>query len=45
MPVLSEGGWNIDYIEAGKGLDFPQKSRQGQAQSFRFCFSYSAGQR
>ena len=26
-------------------LDFPQKSRHGQAQSFTFCFSYSAGQR
>ena len=26
-------------------VDFPQKSRQGQAQSFSFCFSYSAGQR
>lgn len=23
----------------------PQKSRHGQAQSFTFCFSYSAGQR
>ena len=29
----------------GKVLDFPQKSRHVQAQSFSFCFSYSAGQR
>jgi hypothetical protein len=28
-----------------RSMDFPQKSRQGQAQSFSFCFSYSAGQR
>jgi len=26
-------------------LDFPQKSRHRQAQSFTFCFSYSEGQR
>ncbi|UCE57202.1 MAG: tyrosine-type recombinase/integrase [Desulfobacterales bacterium] len=26
-------------------VNFPQKSRHGQAQSFTFCFSYSAGQR
>ena len=26
-------------------LDFPQKSRHGQAQSFIFCFSYSEGHR
>jgi len=29
----------------GKQLNFPQKSRHGQAQSFIFCFSYSEGQR
>jgi hypothetical protein len=37
---------NYQNDETGRSaLDFPQKSRQGQAQSFSFCFSYSAGQR
>jgi len=26
-------------------VNFPQKSRHGQAQSFKFCFSYSAGEK
>jgi len=32
-------------INVYRVMDFPRKSRHDQAQSFRFCFSYSTGQR